>query len=136
MGNGQVILLDTHVLVWWASGIEPLSARARRAMADALKRGPVHASAISLLEIAIAMRRGRLALNLPADTWLDSLALLPELRLEPVTADIARRAGSFGDTLHGDPIDRLIVATAQILGLRLVTADARLQRSHEVPTVW
>jgi PIN domain nuclease of toxin-antitoxin system len=136
MGNEPVILLDTHALVWWVSGIEPLSPKARRAIADALKHGPVHASAISLLEIATAARRGRLALTMPMDAWLDNLGLLPELRLEPVGADVARHAGSLGEEVHGDPVDRIIVATARILDLRLVTADPRLRGSGLVQAVW
>lgn len=72
-----MILLDTHALIWWVSGIEPLSAKARRAVADALKRGPVSASAISLLEIATAVRRGRLALGVPIEKWFDDLSALP-----------------------------------------------------------
>jgi PIN domain nuclease of toxin-antitoxin system len=136
MGDEQVILLDTHVLVWWVSGSGSLSAKARRAIGEALKRGPVHASAISLLEIATAVRRGRLALTVPAESWLDDLCALPELRLQPVTGAIARRAGTLGDQVRGDPVDRLILASAQILGARLVTADARLRGSAEVPVVW
>jgi PIN domain nuclease of toxin-antitoxin system len=136
MGNESMILLDTHALIWWVSGIEPLSAKARRAVADALKRGPVYASAISLLEIATAVRRGRLALGVPIEKWLDDLSALPELRLEAVSADIARQAGLLGEGMHGDPIDRIIVATARILNLKLVTADSRLRGADEVQTIW
>jgi PIN domain nuclease of toxin-antitoxin system len=136
MGHESMILLDTHALVWWVSGIEPLSVKARRAVADALRRGPVYASAISLLEIAAASRRGRLVLGVPIEKWLDDLSALPELRLEPVSADIARQAGLLGEGMHGDPIDRIIVATARILKVRLVTADNRLRRSGEVQAIW
>jgi PIN domain nuclease of toxin-antitoxin system len=136
MGYESMILLDTHALVWWVSGLQPLSAKARRAVAAALKRGPVHASAISLLEIATAMRRGRLSLGMPADDWLDDLGRLPELALLPVTADIARLAGAMGEEMHGDPIDRIIVATARVLKLNVVTADARLRRSTQVTVIW
>lgn len=136
MGNGAVILLDTHALVWWVSGIEPLSAKAQRVVSDALKRGPVHASAISLLEIATAVRRGRLALGMPIEEWLDALSALPQLRLQPVNAEIARHAGSLGDRVHGDPIDRIILASARVLKLKLVTADARLRASREVEAIW
>jgi PIN domain nuclease of toxin-antitoxin system len=105
-------------------------------MGEELKRGPLHASAISLLEIATAVRRGRLALKVPAESWLDDLCLLPELRLEAVTGSIARRAGFLGDPLPGDPVDRLIVATAQVLGATLITADAGLRKSAEVQSLW
>lgn len=131
-----MILLDTHALIWWVSGLQPLSARARRAVAEALRRGPVHASAISILEIATAARRGRLALRVPVDVWLEELGRLPELALLPVTAQIARVAGAMGEEMHGDPVDRLIVATARVLKLDLVTADTRLRSGKQVRCVW
>ncbi len=131
-----MILLDTHALIWWVSGLKPLSARARRAVNQALKDGRVRASEVSLLEIATAARRGRLSLGMPIGQWLQDLGALPDLLIEPVSAEIAQLAGSIGDELHGDPVDRIIVATARLLRCRLVTADARLQRSSGVPTVW
>jgi len=131
-----MILLDTHVIIWWVSGLQPLSAKARRAVGEALRRGPVHASAISMLEIGTAARRGRLALGMAVDDWLEDLGRLPELEWLPVTAGIARLAGGMGEEMHGDPIDRIIVATARVLKLNLVTADARLRSSTEVPVIW
>lgn len=131
-----MILLDTHVLIWWVSGLQPLSVRARRALNAARKGARVRASAISMLEIATAARRGRLSLGMPVEKWLQDLGALPDLLIEPVTSEIAQLAGSIGDELHGDPVDRIIVATARLLRCKLVTADARLQRSSEVQTVW
>lgn len=125
-------LLDTHALVWWANGMPALSARARRV----LRSGPVLASAISAFEIATAVRRGRLDLGVPLDRWFADLAILPELRLQPVTDEIARIAGSFDRTVPGDPADRIIAATAIALGAKLVTADARLRRVPQLQTVW
>ena len=88
-----MILLDTHALVWWAAEPARLSARAKRAVAAAVRSGYVAASAISLFEIATAIRRGRLELAVPPEQWLTDLRLLPELRLEPVSAEIAEIAG-------------------------------------------
>jgi PIN domain nuclease of toxin-antitoxin system len=131
-----LILLDTHALVWWATGARELSAKARRAIqAEAGRRG-VSASAISLFEIATAARRDRLRFSMPAEQWLADLVLLPELTIEPVNAAIAQLAGSFDDNMPGDPADRMIVATAMQLQARLVTADDRLRRVRQVETVW
>jgi PIN domain nuclease of toxin-antitoxin system len=131
-----LILLDTHALVWWVSGSKPLSARAKREIRSAQAAGHLNASAISLLEIATAVRRGRLALGFPLDRWCEDLARLPELRIQPVTAEIARVAGSFDASAPGDPADRIIAATALALGARLVTADVRLRRFAQLQTVW
>jgi PIN domain nuclease of toxin-antitoxin system len=131
-----VIVLDTHALVWWVSGSDRLSARAGRAIDQALRSGPAVAAAISVLEIATAVRRARLALGAPLEQWLADLCALPELRFEPLSVDIARLAGSFDDPTPGDPADRIIVATARLLGAKLVTADQALRESPHVDPVW
>jgi PIN domain nuclease of toxin-antitoxin system len=136
VGYQSLIVLDTHALVWWYAAPERLSDRARRALRGAEREGVITASTISLLEIATAVRRGRLELGEPMQSWLQDLQRMPELRLEPVSASIAGAAGALPETLHGDPIDRIIVATAAALGAKLVTADRLLRRSTLVDTVW
>jgi PIN domain nuclease of toxin-antitoxin system len=131
-----VIVLDTHVLVWWVSGSGRLSLRARRAIEQGLRRRPTVVSTISLLEIATAVRRGRLELALPLDQWIVDLRALPELQFQPVTVEIAALAGSFDEATPGDPADRVIVATALTSRAKLVTADERLRGSALVATVW
>ncbi len=131
-----MILLDTHALVWWAADAARLSARAKRAIRSALREGHVVASAISLFEIATAIRRGRLVLAVPSEQWLADVRLLPELRFEPVSAEIAEVAGSFDGAVPGDPADRIIAATAIALGLKLITADKQLRRAPRLQTVW
>jgi PIN domain nuclease of toxin-antitoxin system len=136
VGDESVIVLDTHALVWWAVGDRRLSAPALRAIKAAVKAGGVFASAISVMEIATAVRRGRLTLSVPFGQWLADLRALPELRFAPVSAEIAALAGSFDGGMHGDPADRIIAATARLLGARLVTADARLRGLSDVTAVW
>ncbi|MBK6973877.1 MAG: type II toxin-antitoxin system VapC family toxin [Sterolibacteriaceae bacterium] len=131
-----MIVLDTHVLLWWLSGAPQLSPAASLAVAEAASADRVIASTISVLEIATAARRGRLQLSMPVAQWLADVRQLPELRFEPVTAGIAELAGSFADEIHGDPADRLIAATAIALACPLVTADKKLRASRLVPTVW
>lgn len=131
-----MIVLDTHALVWWVTGARKLSPRARRAVDSALRSGPIAVSAISIFEIATAVRRGRLALAVPLEQWLEDLRVLPELRLEPVSANIAQAAGRFPDPIPGDPADRIIAATAIALRATLVTADRALRESPHVQTVW
>ena len=131
-----MIVLDTHALVWWAVGDRRLSAPALRAIKAAAKGGGVFASAISVMEIATAVRRGRLTLRVPFEQWQADLRSLPELRFEPVTAEIAALAGSFDGAMHGDPADRIIAATARTLGARLVTADERLRGLPDMVALW
>lgn len=131
-----MIVLDTHVLVWWVSGSGRLSARAKRTIEQSARQTPLIVSAITVLEIVTAVRRGRLALGSPVEQWLADLRALPELHFEPVTAEIAQLAGNFDETVPGDPADRIIVATAQTLHAKLVTADERLAKSRHVAAVW
>jgi PIN domain nuclease of toxin-antitoxin system len=130
-----VIVLDTHVLVWWLTGATALSPKAKRAVATAEPHGLI-VSAMSVLEIATLCRRKRLSFNVPVDAWLADIRRLPELRFEPVTDIIAQLAGSFSDEMHGDPADRVIAATAIHLGVKLVTADAKLRGNKTLPTIW
>jgi PIN domain nuclease of toxin-antitoxin system len=131
-----VIVLDTHALVWWVSGSKRLSAPARRAIEQSVRQGSVVASTISVLEIATAARRGRLVLGTPIGEWLADVRALPELRFEPVSVEIAHRAGDLGDAASGDPADRIIVATALTLRAKLVSADARLHGIPHLAVVW
>ena len=131
-----MIVLDTHALVWWVSQGSKLSPRARRAVGSALRRGPVIASAISVFEIATAVRRGRLELGPPLEHWLADLRSLPELRFEPVSVEIAQVAAGFPDPIPGDPADRIIAATAILLQARLVSADSRLRKSPHLQVIW
>jgi PIN domain nuclease of toxin-antitoxin system len=131
-----MIVLDTHALVWWLADASQLSKRARSTIKVAAKRDEVTASAASVLEIATLVRRGRLTLSLSFDDWLATVRKLPELKIAAINADIAACAGSYGDSVHGDPIDRLIVATTQLGKGRLVTADAAIRAQKIVPCVW
>jgi len=136
MGHEPVIVLDTHVLVWWLSGAPMLSPAASQAIAAAVSADRLLASTISVLEIVTAVRRGRLQFSIPVAQWLADARLLPELHFEPISTEIAQLAGSFGEEMHGDPADRLIAATAVVLGVPLVTADEKFRTSGVLPTVW
>jgi PIN domain nuclease of toxin-antitoxin system len=131
-----LIVLDTHVLVWWLTQARELSTVAKRAIGKHAANGAVVASTISVLEMVTAVRRGRLQLTMPIEQWLADVRSIPELRLEPVSADIAAVAGGLGEPMHGDPADRIIAATATVLGATLVTADERLRSVPALRTLW
>ena len=131
-----MIVLDTHVLVWWVAASPELSTSAKRAIDTAARKASLVASTISILEIVTAVRRGRLALSQPLIQWLTDVRSLPELRFEPVTVDVASRAGAFDESTPRDPADRLILATAATLGSRLVSADRKLRGNRHVEVVW
>ena len=118
-----MILLDTHVLVWQEQGDRRLGRQARQAVARALAQGQAAVSAISFWEVGMRMQKGQIALRFELDAWRRDL-LEQGVNEIPVNGLIAARAGLLPD-LHGDPADRLIVATA-LEGHTLVTADERI----------
>jgi PIN domain nuclease of toxin-antitoxin system len=125
VGCDEVILLDTHCLLWIADDASSLGRRSR-AMADkARKDGQLAVSAISFWEIALLATKNRLKLEAaPADLRRD---LLDTGTIElPLTGDIAILAA--GLDLHGDPADRFIAATAIANDATLMTADRALLR--------
>ena len=115
-----MILLDTHVLIWHEQGNQRLGSRTRHELAVALQDGTAAVSAISFWEVGLQIQKGRLRLITDIAAWRRDL-LNQGLGEIPVDGDIAARAGLLED-MHGDPADRLIVATA-LGGHRLVTAD-------------
>lgn len=121
------LLLDTHVLVWAFAGEE---ARRLRSVSAELERaagaGLVHVSAISGFEIGLLVAGGRLRLDRPPAQWFQEALSRPGVRAVEVAPDIAVEAATLPGPLHGDPADRLLVATARLRSLTLVTADRRL----------
>ena len=115
------VLLDTHVLVWAATTPERLGSSA-----DLLADADVRlVSAVSIWELAIKQRLGKLSVRSDVRTW--TRRVTTELVLEhlPVTADHAAAVEHLLD-VHRDPFDRLLVAQAVTEGAVLLTADERL----------
>lgn len=132
-----MIVLDTHVLVWQVAGdTKKLSRKARQVLRQHGRLNELIISSITIFEIATLERRGRLRFNISGSEWLDKVRQLPEYRIEPLTDDIAERAGRFGEAFPGDPADRMIAATALLLGAPLVTDDAKLHEIEYLKTVW
>jgi PIN domain nuclease of toxin-antitoxin system len=132
-----MILLDTHVLVWWVDGdIKKLSRKARQMLEQHGRRHELLLSSVSFFEIATLERRGRIRFNVSASEWLQHVRRLPEYAIEPITDDIAERAGQFGDGFPGDPADRIIAATALLRSVPLLTHDSRLEGIENLKAIW
>lgn len=110
-------VFDTHVWVWAAAG-DPRAEKLRDFAGTAV------VSAISQWEVSMLAMKGRLILKPDEETWF-SANLAPPVSLAPLSAEISRTSCRLPD-FHGDPADRIIVATALTMGLPLVTADEKI----------
>jgi PIN domain nuclease of toxin-antitoxin system len=129
------ILVDTHVLLWWFDSGRKLSKAQRRALTKADASNPVLVSDISLWEIATLVDLKRIGLALPLREWLDLATAPPLVERVPISPAIAAEVATLPSRFHRDPADRIIVATAQILGATLLTANQRIVDARIVPTL-
>ena len=120
------LVLDTHVLVWLLDGDRRLGPTSRELIAEASTGTDVTFSAISAWEIAMLVSKRRLALDRDVLAWLDAARRLPGVRMAPLSVDVSVDSTRLPGDLHGDPADRLIVATARRADATLVTADRAL----------
>ena len=128
-------LLDTHVLIWWLSDRMQLSLRQREVVEAATPDGPVFVSDISLWEVAMLASLGRIRLALPLREWLDKAVAPPLVRRQGISPAVATEVAALPDSFHGDPADRILVATARVLGATLLTNDRRIVDASLTPTL-
>lgn len=132
-----MIVLDTHALLWWATGAtDQLGEAARAAIEAERKGGRIVVSSISAWELAMLVVRGRVALSMDTEQWLDLAAQIEGLQFMPVDNEIAVKSVELPGEFHKDPADRIIVATARQLGVPLVTADEKIHAYPHVSTLW
>ena len=133
------LLPDTHYWIWLQSGVEgEFSARTRNAADLAAAEGSLLLSVISVWELGMLEAKGRIRLNSPWEQWVEEALATPGLTPVPVTQKIALDSSRFPGGFHGDPADRIIVATARRMGARLLTRDEKLLaygRGHHVALV-
>lgn len=132
--DGDVIVLDTHALLWWALDPDQLSEEAR-AQCEAMEAAGGYASSISIWELAIKVKRGKLDLGLSVSEFSRRLGRGGVVELLPVDASVWLESVGL-DWDHRDPADRVIVATALLLGLPLLTKDGVIRSFQAVTTVW
>lgn len=120
-----MILLDTHVWVWWVHG-DPIPFELRQAIESREDEG-FAVSAISCWEVAKLVEHGKLNLPTYIDNWFDQALGQSGVRLIPVTPRIAVESTALPD-FHRDPADQIIVATARIHDLPLATCDKKICR--------
>ena len=129
------ILLDTHVWLWWLTAAPQMKRREREAIDRLAADQLPFVSAISIWEGEMLVSRGRLIPKEPFDSWIRRMTAPDTVRLLGLDADVIAALHSLPKSFHGDPADRLIVATARAHGLALATHDSSIRRSR-VTSLW
>jgi len=129
-----VIILGTHMWVWWVHRDEHLTIP-QTAIIEANETDMIEVSAISVWEIAKLDEYNRLALPCPVPDWFEEALRNPGIRLVELTPEFAIESCKLPGDFHRDPADQIIVATARMYDCPLVTSDSRIQKYPYVRTV-
>ena len=131
-----MIVLDTHIWIWWISNPEKLSTNAANAIETAVKENGIIISSISTWEMALLIKKGRLNLSIDVRDWVRKTENLPFVRFIAVDNTISLRSLSLPGDFHPDPADRIITATALTIAAPLVTKDEKIRNYPHVKTIW
>jgi len=126
-----MILLDTHVLIWFFEGTEELRPEARDVIESFGRTDEVFASVITFWELGILAAKNRIRLSEPITEWTKEVIGWPGLSVAALTPSIAVESSFLPQGIHADPADRVLIATARSLDATLVTHDARILRYGE-----
>jgi len=119
----HAFLLDTHVWVLYANKTPGLKKSTIEAIDAGLESGSVLVSVISVWEIALLVRQNKLALHGGVERWIDTALAVAGLQLLPFSPQIAIESVNLPEPMHKDPADRILVASARVARLTLITSD-------------
>lgn len=128
MSEQQRIILDTHIWIWLLEQPDILSDTIIAKINQAGREKRVLIGAISLWEVSLLAEKKRIIFKEDTLTWLHKALLHPGVVLCPLTANIAAQAYKLPGRFHGDPADRMIVATSKIENALLITRDEEILR--------
>ena len=121
-----MILLDTHILLWLVEGDNRLGRQVRARIATEAAAENVVVSTISFWEIGLLIEKNRIALSMPLGDFAEVVTRRGDIKVVPVDTGIAVGTASLPPGLHGDPGDRMLVATARHLACPLATTDGKI----------
>lgn len=120
-----MIVLDTHIWVWWVHGDSRLTMNQFGHLQANESQG-LGVSVISCWEVAKLVEKGRLILPRPLTEWFEQALAYPGIQLLDLTPRIAVESTQLPGSFHNDPADQIIVATARTHGYQLLTADSKV----------
>lgn len=136
MGGDEVIVVDTHIIIWDALRPELLSDNAKKALSQANENDGILFCEISLWEIAMLVKKGRLSLGVSYQEFIRLVLLSKNYQLQGITPEIAELSTQLSEYINNDPADRIIAATSLVMGIPLVTADRNLNQADSLTTIW
>lgn len=131
-----MILLDTQVIIWWLDNPKKIPVKVQKVIEKEKTQGILAISSISIWEIYLKIKKGKLKLISDVDSWLEKIENLPFINFIPVNNKIAAKSVNLPGKFHDDPADRIIVATARETGAVLITSDEKIRKYSEVQTLW
>jgi PIN domain nuclease of toxin-antitoxin system len=126
-----MILLDTHIWIWWVSDNEERLTSRHRELIQQYQSQGLGVSVISCWEIAKAVEKQKLGLSCGVNEWLNLALAYPGIRLIDLTVPIVIESTQLVG-FHRDPGDQMIVATARVLKCPLLTADQKILEYPDV----
>lgn len=120
------LLLDTHAWLWIEADPDRLSKAARSRIKQEARAGKLWVSVMSVWEIGMLVAKDRIRLSMPVDEWVRQACATPGLQMLGVIPEVALESTRLPDSPHGDPVDRLLIASARQHNLTLVTADEKI----------
>jgi PIN domain nuclease of toxin-antitoxin system len=135
MPSAERVLLDTHVLLWWKADRRRLSAAARRQIDEATE---LLLSPLTFWEVAMLVEKQRVALDRPTSAWSHDVLAEARMSLAPITAEVAVVAAELKQ-FQGDPVDRILTATAVVAGVPILTKDTKIRvhaKGHGLRVMW
>lgn len=125
MSDSSWLLLDTHIWIWWIAQDGRLPRKIEKRLMDGAESLAI--SSVSIYEAVLHIRRGRVVIDLPLNEWLHVATVEAGISVMPVNDDIAANAAAL-PAHHGDPLDRMIIATALYRNALLVSVDGQFSR--------
>ena len=130
-----MILLDTHTWIWSHSATKLLSDDAKKWIKKTLTDQRAIAS-ISIWEFAMMVVKGRINVKIDPKLWLDTAIKKSGIKVIELSPEIAMESCNLPGEFHKDPADQIIVATARIHNLTLLTKDPKILRYRHVRALW
>lgn len=131
-----MILMDTCAIVWDALEPTQLSSKATVAIANADKHNALIISDISIWEISMLIKKGRIEVSTTASNFINLFLQSRSVIVKSISPEIAELSVNLNNEINNDPADRIIAATSIIYNAQLVTADKNLRNSDLVDTIW